>query len=471
MGTDLNRGHYFNFSLKKFSHCLLDLPLDSMQKARQEANEAFKNIKLGQKRKASVTEKKTGLSPVTENAKKRVTRLERCKLEAQNAFGNAALSDIGENVDTRKSFGRASVSRMKKEQRKSTSKGRQNRRSSSRRRSLRRKSSTKGSRITRVQAAQLEALRSFGGQGLDNVWKSGKTFPTCSEHTETTNKEEVMTDTREPAVSNEVAATEDEGTTDVSCQSVLENNIFGDSLEVCMISGDTKNTCQEENDLVDDGLSNEKAVEFSSEKHCQLVDESTQIYEPIESELPAEDPKSNKMSNSVVQDQNASALAADVQPCDSQMHSTKEMCPFPDQSHHQSSVLSNDMQCSSAVCMEPKPVTRLEKARLEALQSFHGQAFDQVIKSSSRKMAKYLTPVKHQGTNTEVNQTRNTPSQTEESYCRRYPRPKSSFYTSLRDNSFYDRDALLESSKMVVLTARTLDTPSPDCSPANASNP
>lgn len=397
--------------------------------------------------------------------------MERCKLEAQNAFGNAALSDIGENVDTKKSFGRGSVSRLKKEQRKSTSKGRQNRRSTSRRRSVRQKSSTKGSRITRVQAAQLEALQSFGGQGLDKVWKSGKTIPTCSEYTEPTNKEEGLTDACEPAVSSEVVATKDEGTADVGCQSVLENNILGDSLEVCMVSSDVKNTCQEKTDLVDDGLSNEKAVGISSENHCQLVDESTQNYKPIDSELPTEDPKSNEVNNSVVQDQNTSALAAHDRPCDSQMHTTKGTCPIPDQSHHQSSVLSNDMQYSSAVGMEPKPVTRLEKARLEALQSFHGQAFDQVIKSSSRKMAKYLTPMKHQGTNTEASQTRNTPSQTEESFCRRYPRPKSSFYTSLRDNSFYDRDALLESSKMVVLTARTLDTPSPDCSPANALNP
>ena len=451
------------------------LPLYSMQKARQEANEAFKNISLGQKRKASVTGKKPGLSPVTENAKKRLTRLERCKLEAQNAFGNAALSDIhvGRNVDTTKRLGRVSLSKMKKEQRKSTNKRRINRRSMSRRSSLRRKSSAKGSQITRVQAAQLEALQSFGGQGLDKVWKSRKTIPTCPEHTEPTSKEEGVTDTSEPAVSSEVVATEDKGTVDTRCQSVLENNILGDSLEVCMISSEVKNTYQEQNDLVDDRLPNEKPIEISSEQHCQLVDESTQIYEPIDSELPTEDPASNEVINSVVtvQDQNASALAPRDQPCDSQMHSTKGTCPIPEQSHYQSSVLSNDMQCGRKAYMAPKPVTRLEKARLEALQSFHGQAFDQVIKSSSRKMAKYLTPKKHQGTNTETNQTRNTPTQTEESFCRRYPRPKSSFYTSLRDNSFYDRNALLESSKMVVLTARTLDTPSPDCSPANASNP
>ena len=148
------------------------------------------------------------------------------------------------------------------------------------------------------------------------------------------------------------------------------------------------------------------------------------------------------------------------------------MSPIPEHSLHQSFSQSSNTQISNTTSVEPRPLTRLERARLEAIQSFRGEAFEKTMKTSSRKMAKYLTPVKHQGTNTEANPTRNTPSQTDNSYYRRHPRPKSSFYTNLRDNSFCDRGALLESSKMVVLTARSLDTPSPDCSPvATAVNP
>ena len=127
-----------------------------MEKARQEANEAFKNISLGQKRKASVIEKKSETQPETQNAKKRLTRLERCKLEAQQAFGNVPLSTLTEgrvqeqgqngqrgggpgvetnisvvnnieNIkkDTKKRFGRRSIEKSVKEKRKSTSKGKQ----------------------------------------------------------------------------------------------------------------------------------------------------------------------------------------------------------------------------------------------------------------------------------------------------------------------------------------------------------
>lgn len=454
-----------------------------MQKARQEANDAFKNISLGQKRKSCVLEKKTRMPSVAENAKRRVTRLERCKLEAQNAFGNVALSNLGGNVEmhqdqnnnkigrsgvphiqtAKKSFGRGSLEKIKKEKRKSTSKAKLDRRSTSRRRSsnmIRRRSSTKGSRLTKVKAAQLEALESFGGQSLDKVWKfCKKVASTGTEQTEIMNKE--VTGTEGVAASDERPIT-----ADINSHSAMEIDILSDSLEVGMVSCNVKNSCQENTALVDEAVPNDKAVEFSSKPHCQLVDESTQIDEPSDTiELHSEDLQSNEATATV------SIVAPCDQPCDCNMHSRNGMSPIPEQSPQQSSIPSDDVQCSSAVHAEPKPLTRLEKARFEALQSFHGQAFDQVIKSSSRKMAKYLTPVKHQSTNTEASQLRNTPSQTDDSYCKRHPRPRSSFYTRLRDNSFCDRDALLESSKMVVLTARTLDTPSPDCSPANSLNP
>jgi len=489
--------------------------LTRMQKARQEANEAFKNISLGQKRKASVMESKPGMSPVRENAKKRVTRLERCKLEAQNAFGNVALGEIRGDVDTQqdqnnitverpdvetntsaaehlqtsnkdvvKRSGRESLENVKKEQKKCTSKGKLNRRSTLRRRSSimkRRRSSTKVSRLTKTQAAQLEALQSFGGQSLDNIWKScNKVLSTCAEQTESMKTEETAMDIKKSFVSDEGVAAKDEGpmTADVNYQSVIKSDICADSLKVGMETCDVKSSCRQKTDVIDETAPSEKAVEFSSKPFCQLIDESTQVREPSDIEQCIKDPKSNEVCTSVVQVQKVSMTVSHDQSCDNHtktsdchMHDTAGTSQIPEQSPRQSPAQSTDMQCSRAVAVEPKPLTRVEKARLEALQGFHGQAFDQVIKSSSRKMAKYLTPVKHQGTNTEFSQTKNTPTQTDVSTYRHHFRPRNSFYTSLSDNSFCNRDALLETSKVVVLTARSLDTPSPDCSPASTSNP
>jgi len=448
-----------------------------MEKARQEANEAFKNISLGQKRKASVIEKKSETQPETQNAKKRLTRLERCKLEAQQAFGNAPLSTLIEgrvqeqqqngkrrgrlgvevnlsgikNVetikkDTKKSFGRRSIEKSVKEKRKSTSKGKQNRRSASRRRSsaiMRRKSSTKGSRLTKVQASQLEALKSFGGQSLENVWKS-KDSPPASEG---------------------VAVTVDD-----TCQSVEKPEILDDSLKpVGMVTCDRHSTCQQESGIDVEITLNEHTAESSSQTGLQVVDESTQISGSRDSEMQTEACDSNEVNEIAdASMQNAANETPPFETCEDHVYAREKhvrslsgMAPIPEQSPPEASARS------SITPVDSKPLTRLQKARLEAFQSFNGQAFEHVIKTSTRKMARYLTPVKHQGTNTEVNMTRNTPSQTDDSYYKGHPRPKKSVYSNLRENSFCDRGALLESSKIVVFTARSLDTPSPGCSPAN----
>ena len=447
-----------------------------MEKARQEANEAFKNISVGQKRKASITEKKTEThDPVT--AKRRLTRLERCKLEAQQAFGNAPLGTLAENVEkknngkrnrpgtgtkrsgveniqtvpknTKKSFERRSTERSMKEKRKSISKGRQNRRSSSsRRRStamMQRRSSTKSNRLTKVQASQLETLKSFGGQSLENL---------C-----TYNKASVA----------EVKAVT--VTADDNCE--IQNEL---KEPVAMIThdGNDSSSCQQDGGMDVEPAQTEKDVkdlgEVSPQK-CHLVDEGTQVGGPSDTEMHTEDFESNIVDQTTdVQVQNLTIISEtpQVQTHENHVHSIKEMTPIPEQSPPEASTQASATQANSITPVaEPKPLTRLEKARLEALQSFNGQAFDHVIKTSTRKMARYLTPVKHQGTNTEVHPTRNTPSQTEDSYGKRHPLPNKSFYSNLRDNSFCDSGALLESSKKVVQTARSLDTPSPDCSLAN----
>lgn len=443
-----------------------------MQKARLDANEAFKNISLGQKRKASVVEKKRELSPLRGTAKRRLTRLDKCKLEAQNAFGNIALSEIGGSVEIKEDQNRTkimakdsgtnnietskkdvtsprkdSLEKSKKGRRKST------RRSSSRRRSsaaMRRRSSTKGKRLTRVQAAQLEVLQSFGGRSMDDVWKSYKReMSTCAEVTE-----QITNDKGE--TKNEGVGTKEESqmTANSECQTAVETDAETDSPE----DGEkrTGNVTS---------ASKEKVAEILVKPCCESVNESMQVDVPFDNEQLAEHSKSSQTITCEVQVQDHdSCTLVHNQSCDAQV-GTKGMSPIPEHSLHQSFSQSSNTQIGSTTSVEPRPLTRLERARLEAIQSFHGEAFEKTMKTSSRKMAKYLTPVKHQGTNTEGKPTRNTPSQTENSYYRRHPRPKSSFYTNLRDNSFCDRGALLESSKMVVLTARSLDTPSPDCSP------
>jgi len=445
-----------------------------MEKARMEANEAFKNISLGQKRKADVIEKKSETQPETQNAKKRLTRLERCKLEAQQAFGNVPLSTITEgkiekqeqndkkrgrpgietkhsevkNIetfkkDTKKSFGRRSI-----ERRKCTSIGKQNRRSTPRRRSsamMRRRSSTKGSRLTKVQASQLEALKSFGGQSLENVWKTNKDNPSASEG---------------------VAVTVDE-----PCQSVKKQEILDDSLKpVGMVTCGGDGACQQESGMDVEIALNNHAAEFSLQTDCH--DKSAQVDGPRDSEMQTEAFVLNAVNEiadtSLENDQNTANETPLVQTYKDHVHSHENhvhnmsgMSPIPEQSPPEASAQS------SITSAESKPLTRLQKARLEALQSFNGQAFEQVIKTSTRKMARYLTPVKHQATNTEVNMTKDTPSQTGDPYYKDHSRPKKSFFSNLRENSFCDRGALLESSKIVVFTARSLDTPSPECSPTN----
>lgn len=445
-----------------------------MQKARLDANEAFKNISLGQKRKASVVEKKRELSPLRGTAKRRLTRLDKCKLEAQNAFGNIALSEIGGSVEIKEDQNRTKimakdsgtnnsetskkdVTSLRKDSLEKSKKGtrKSTRRSTSRRRSsaaMRRRSSTKGKHLTRVQAAQLEVLQSFGGRSLDDVWKSCKRdMSTCAEVTE-----QIINDEVETKNEGLVTKAESEMIANSECQTAVETDVETDSLE----DGEkgTGNLTS---------ASKGKVVEISLLKPCcESVNESMQVDVPFDNEQLAEHSQSSQTITCEVQVQDRDSCAlVHNQSCDAQI-GTKGMSPIPEHSLHQSFSQSSNTHISNTTSVEPRPLTRLERAHLEAIQSFHGEAFEKTMKTSSRKMAKYLTPVKHQGTNTEANPTRNTPSQTDNTYYRRHPRPKSSFYTNLRDNSFCDRGALLESSKMVVLTARSLDTPSPDCSPA-----
>ena len=139
----------------------------------------------------------------------------------------------------------------------------------------------------------------------------------------------------------------------------------------------------------------------------------------------------------------------------------------------------------------PQRLTRLQRARLEALQSFGGQGLDDLCKTSTRKLAKYLTPKKNQATNTKQLESLTTSCQTDplvptgsnvspkrdgteekiqpwqEYSCNtslsgtpRHPKPKTYLYSSINPNTTFDSvDVLLETSRRVVQTAKMLETP------------
>ena len=435
-----------------------------MQKARQEANEAFKNISLGQKRKHGVVEKKPGMSPVSENAKKRMTRLERCKLETQNAFANVALSEltVQENTEQKRSFGKASSTKINKECRKSTTKGRQSRRSLTRRKSVLRRSSAKCNRPTRVQLAQLQALQSFGGKSLDKVWKTSEKEGDNAVHKEAADAAKEPAGTNDAKDSNETAVN-DGSLTMVGGESVSERNILTNLTEDDVVLHNAQESFHERSGLpvvATEELFKKSATQLPCNDCCQQRDLSGYLCNSVDSKLLAKGPELNTVNIKVVQDQDCKIL--DDQPYDNNHDCTKRKSAISKEN-------LCELQSGNAQLPETKPMTRLEKAQMEALQSFQGQAIDQVMKSSSRKMAKYLTPVKHKGTNTEASQAKNMPSHTTDSFIRCHPLPKKSYYSNIRNNSFCNRDALLETSKMVVLTARSLNTPTPDSSPAHIS--
>lgn len=108
----------------------------------------------------------------------------------------------------------------------------------------------------------------------------------------------------------------------------------------------------------------------------------------------------------------------------------------------------------------PKILTRLEKAQLEAIESFKGQHLDEICKESKKIVAKYFKPKK---TNSQDKQA--TPLKLS---LRNRTGDKANIdvFSCLHgDENFNDHTVLLETSKRVVETAISLETPegSPAC--------
>ena len=461
--------------------------LYSIQKARLEANEVFKNVPLGKKRKGSLCERNS--SSLAGNAKKRLSRgherqrenrknlpskreSSEKQLGAEN--GNAERINNGRQRPVRitrvqaaqeealKSFRGCSLDKIAKERRKSASKGgRLSRRvSSSRRGSLgtRRRGSARlnasKKRTTEVQAAQLDALQSFSGENLSN--RSQFRVRVTADSTDETRKHLCGTvEVENPStVRRQNGCTvfeEPEGSSGVTTTGTVtykeDSNQNGFPAQNLLSCGDI--SLQQQNvEALPAGK--DPLAGHSVEHACR--DEVTERCHSDEGSV--------IVQASLVRDKGVSVEVSPDQTRESHVRSMR-MSPIPERAQ-----LDNPRTPEPERSPASKQLTRLEKARLEVLKSFRGQAFDQVIKTSSRKMAKYLTPVKHQGTNTEI-LTTTTPSQTEDAYCTQPPRAKRSCYSNLGDKSFCDRGALLETSKMVVMTARYLNTPSPNCSPVD----
>lgn len=148
------------------------------------------------------------------------------------------------------------------------------------------------------------------------------------------------------------------------------------------------------------------------------------------------------------------------------------------QSHQDNSNNNN----SSGMKNGQKRLTRIERAKLEALQSFKGQEFSDICKQSTRIVAKHLKPKKDQSSSTEDEDVLNTPdvpelqSKVEPNHKERFQlkqrsempkttgkvqtkRPKLDFYSSITEENFKDQCSLLETSRKVVKTAVELETP------------
>lgn len=113
---------------------------------------------------------------------------------------------------------------------------------------------------------------------------------------------------------------------------------------------------------------------------------------------------------------------------------------------------------------EPRKLSRIEKAQLEAIESFKGQHLDEICKESKKIVAKYFKPkkVKAQNTQATTQDTPLAPSHKNKSGNQSF----SNVYSSIHDkDNLNDHTILLETSKRVVETAKSLETPegSPAC--------
>jgi hypothetical protein len=360
-----------------------------MQRAKIEANDAFKNVQLGQmtsntkKRKIQNTDDNEIPKKLRQNA---LTRTQKAKIEAEKAFENVSLDKISQkksklereklerkliegkkNVKTsefRKAGSFKSSSQVIKpvlnHSNTKVSKGYSNQ-------DVRSVSTNTPKSLTRSQSAKLEVLKSFEGKGLDDLSSNNSS------------KANVTKDSTKQPLGHDIKATH----------------------------------------------SDEVAIETSHDN----------------------------------------------------------MAP-QDQEHTISPVLDNSAGC--------KRLTRLERAKLEALKSFSGQQFGDICKHSTRIVAKYLKPKKDKACNTEEPEACHTPTHTNESHEQEKPKleenikgqrsllktihtgtfttvpsheylshkkPRVDVYSSIIEGNFKDHSSLLETSRRVVETAIQLETP------------
>ncbi|EDO44261.1 predicted protein [Nematostella vectensis] len=370
-------------------------PLTRLQQARIEANKAFKGVKFGDKpihatkRPSSKSQEST--QSVTQP---KVRRLDRAQKEVIQSFEGVSLGSLGkklsrlenEQLERRQALhaeGRKPPVNRAKERRSSTA--HQKRRS--RRSSI---AMSKQKRMTRAQRARMEALQSFGGKGLDQIAKVDKSIENSDCH----GAEETTIGVQEESVrvvNSTVIGQASEGNTDkpfinISSISPIKESERILSREVSNNDSSLRQTQGHETDTEDDGFA--QAPGHIGAQQETAITHARPIHRTDD-------------SNAAIQEFDHPNTGPTTEPFKSQ-----EICS---DTNNQDDLQSR--QCQD--CQDAKRLTRVQKAKLEALASFAGKPLHDICKSSSRIVAKYLKPKKDQATNTQTTELCSTEAQTD----------------------------------------------------------
>ena len=393
---------------------------------------------------------------------RKLTRLEHSRADAEKSFHNIPLEEM-------KSKKNVEVEQGEKNEKASGVFAAQKRKQLRRVNSSVQKASKK--RLTRVEKAHLEAMQSFGGQGLDAVWTSctqilSKTLDKKEEEVDGVGGEiangdqdiQTVAGAECAIVSGGVATKQDENKEgqqtkkNVECEEgekkVKASGVFAiktgkqssrvsstassksltraeKAIKSCGGQGLHAVSCTQilskslnkkeetgvdqdiQRDVGKDGVGDTHAVSGALKAAVQEVTKERQ--KPDQES--ADDQVSYKTVGVATSPELFSCAEHETGTTDSAHLSTAPMLESCSLTiNKQFNDRNKDaIQTSSP----PKRMTLVQKAHQEALQSFAGQTFDDIIKTSSRKMAKYLTPHENQATNTEQHEVQVTPFPTD----------------------------------------------------------
>ena len=405
-----------------------------MQLAKLEANEAFKNIKLGDNVSRPAKRKSTDRQEINKDPKvRKLTRLEQARMDANKAFQNLPL-------------GKEPIKRPV---------------SKSKTLSSKENNASKRQRITKAEFIQKETMKSFGGRALDELQRQLVKSPVAL-----TGRVEEEANTRDVAV----------GTTQTTAETV--------TVDIGTVVDDTATVTPSNGTVADSTVTVTVSSQVTDDTAAATPTATVSVNYQVLLGSKADMTSSTCMLETGIQ--------TDATSSEESTEDSKTVRVDPEAVEVEANGTSKELVTTK------QRLTRVERARLEALKSFGGQGLGEVYKTSTRKLAKYLTPKKSQATNTKHVETSTTPCQTDplptvsvvmatqkavgpsgktqrslqnsevglseasnmKRSAGRHPKPKTSLYSSIdTEASFGSLDALLETSRRVVQTAKMLETP------------